>query len=164
MQYGFNTPGYGPTNDCCGEPSTCTRPCPSETTNGWYNPFFGGYTNNWNSPFFGGYTSNWNSPFFGGYTSNWNAPFFGGYTSNWNSPYHAGYTSNWNSPFFGGQPNGWTGGFENGQFQNFHGAMSPFPGFGNYAATPGTTPGGNPTQNVAGPTWAGCCSNEAACA
>jgi len=172
MQYGFNTPGYGPYN-CCGDTSTCTGPCPADfcSTPTGYN----GVTN-WNggftgyAPNFNGYNgvTNWN----GGFTGY--APSFTGYNgvTNWNggftgyAPNFTGYNgvTNWNGGFTGYAPNfngfnGWTPGFTGNTGWN-----PGFTGTTGYANVPGTssTTGGNSTMNNCGPCWTGGCATEAA--
>ena len=166
MQYGFNTPGYGPYN-CCGDSSTCTGPCPADFCstptgfNGWNggNRFFGGNVStgfNGYAPSFTGYNGvNCWTPGFTGFTgSNWG--WNGGFTGY--TPSFYGYNG-WNTPFTGYTGyNGFNG--VNCSTPGFTGSTG-FTGYTGYANVPGTTTG-NSTVNNCGPCWTGGCATEAA--
>ena len=141
MQYGFNTPGFGP-YDCCGDASTCTGPCPADfcsTPTGW-TPGFKGFTGY--APSFSGYNG-W-TPSYNGYNG------FNGYAPGFNG-YYGGSNWGWNPGFTGYAPS----------FAGYNGWSNGFTGYTGYANVPGSNPGGNATQNC-GPTWTGGCATEAA--
>ena len=84
MQNGYtNQNGYD-YNNCCGDTSSCSGPCPAD-----YAGFngFNGYNNGWNAPAYAG---------FNGYSNGWNAPAyagFNGYNNGWNP---TATTTTWN--------------------------------------------------------------------
>ena len=153
MQNGYtNQNGYD-YNNCCGDTSSCSGPCPAD-----YAGFngFNGYNNGWNAPAYAG---------FNGYSNGWNAPTyagFNGYGNGWNAPTYAGfngYNNGWNAPAYAGF-NGYNNGYNNGW--NPTATTTTWNGFANVPAPETTVPGGNPTQNFGPQSWTGCYNTEAA--
>ena len=48
-------------NNCCGDPTSCSGPCPAD---------YAGYNNGWNTPAYAG---------FNGYNNGWNTPAYAGF-------------------------------------------------------------------------------------
>ena len=167
-----NQNDYGYNNNCCGDSSSCTGPCPADyagvnsPSNGYNStPAYAGFngpSNGWNAPTYAGFNGFNSTPAYAGFngpSNGWNAPTYAGFNGYNSTPGDAGFngpSNGWNAPTFAGF-NGYNSTPGDAGFNGpSNGWNAPtFAGFNGYNSTPAYAGFNGPSNGWNAPTFAG---------